>query len=177
MLPSRSITRLCGKRSVPAPKLLSSLPEASNSSTGASALSAQELAPQRSATQMWPSRSRSTALVEPQARPSGILKKFSMVRYGFGCELGAAPGWARAAARAMIGTAASAARRFTMGMTAPPDTLFHSAGGACFSLPKLSSACHLSLAISHFPSDNNLHEEYQDCCSGPIPAGFRRLGG
>src|ERR1039458_9829250 len=88
MLPSRSTTRLCGKSSTPAPKLLSSLPVESNSRTGASGLSAQELAPQRSATQMWPSRSRSTALVEPQTRPSGILKKFSTVRYGLGCELG-----------------------------------------------------------------------------------------
>src|ERR1035438_7392057 len=126
MLPSRSTTRLCGKSSTPAPKLLSSLPVESNSRTGASGLSAQELAPQRSATQMWPSRSRSTALVEPQTRPSGILKKFSTVRYGLGCDLGVAPGWAKAAARAMTGSAASAARRFTIGMTGPPDALFHS---------------------------------------------------
>src|ERR1019366_7174676 len=126
MLPSPSTTRLCGKSSMPAPKLLRSLPEESNSRTGASGLSAQELAPQRSATQMWPSRSRSTALVEPQERPSGSLKKFSMVRYGLGCELGAAPGWAKAAARVMTGNAVRNARRFTIGMTGPPCALFHS---------------------------------------------------
>src|ERR1035441_3662780 len=117
MLPSRSTTRLCGKSSTPAPKLLSSLPVESNSRTGASGLSAQELAPHRSATQMWPSPPRSTALVEPQARPSGILKKFSMVRYGLGCELGAAPGWAKAAARVMAESTANHARRFTISMT------------------------------------------------------------
>src|SRR5690348_9320645 len=39
-----------------------------------------------------PSRSISTALVDPHMRPSGSLNQLSMVRYGSGCEFGA---WAK----------------------------------------------------------------------------------
>src|ERR1035441_1485016 len=49
-----------------------------------------------------------------------------MVRYGLGCELGAAPGWAKATARVMTGNAARNARRFTIGMAGAPCALFHS---------------------------------------------------
>src|SRR5512142_250648 len=75
---------------ISAPKLFSSFPEASNLRIGGSLLPAHELAPQRSATQMLaPSRSISTALVDPHMRPSGSLNQLSMVRYGSGCEFGA----------------------------------------------------------------------------------------
>ena len=44
--------------------------------------------PQRSATQtLTPSRSMSTAFVEPQVRPSGKLAQFSIARCGLGAEL------------------------------------------------------------------------------------------
>src|SRR6478752_7409061 len=44
--------------------------------------------PQRSPTQtLVPSGSMATALVEPQARPSGRVPQFSIERYGFGSEL------------------------------------------------------------------------------------------
>ncbi len=76
----------CGKTATPVPKLWTSLPDSSNLSTTGSgdiwplALSQQVLAPQRSATQIdLPSLSMSTALVEPQVRPSGSLNWFSMV--------------------------------------------------------------------------------------------------
>jgi len=42
----------------------------------------------RSARQtLTPSRSMSTAFVEPQVRPSGNLAQFSIARYGLGAEL------------------------------------------------------------------------------------------
>ena len=66
---------------MPWPKLVTSLPEASNFRIDGEldicpvARSRHEFAPHRSATQMLrPSRSISTALVAPQVRPSGILK-------------------------------------------------------------------------------------------------------
>jgi hypothetical protein len=70
----------CGKINRPSPKALTSLPEASNLRMGGSFLPAQLFAPQRSATQMLlPSRSISTALVEPHVRPSGSFAQFSTV--------------------------------------------------------------------------------------------------
>jgi hypothetical protein len=78
----------CGNTIKPLPKLRTSVPEASNFSTVSRSDPRQVFAPQRSATQIdRPSRSISTALVEPQVRPAGILKKFSTVRYGFGASL------------------------------------------------------------------------------------------
>jgi hypothetical protein len=66
---------------MPVPKLCTSLPDSSNlriTGNGDIAFlvrSQQVLAPQRSPTQIdLPSLSMSTALVEPQVRPSGILK-------------------------------------------------------------------------------------------------------
>src|ERR1700733_4455840 len=77
----------CGKTNSPAPKLVTALPAASNLMIGARAEPAQELAPQRSATHtLVPSRSMSTALVEPHARPSGSVAQFSIERYGLGSE-------------------------------------------------------------------------------------------
>src|SRR5438105_7744938 len=90
----------CGKSSSPAPKLLTSLPAASNLRIGGSGESEQAnglpgfiseggaKAPQRSATQtLTPSASMSTALVEPHIRPSGSFAQFSIARYGLGAEL------------------------------------------------------------------------------------------
>src|SRR5260370_26478473 len=74
---------------MPEPKLFTSLPDESNLRMDGSVLPAQLFAPHRSATQMLlPSRSISTALVEPQGLPSGSFAQFSTVRYGLGCELG-----------------------------------------------------------------------------------------
>ncbi len=71
----------CAKAIIPAPKLFTSFPDASNFSTGSSgdilpvAGSAQLFTPHRSATQTErPSLSMSTALVEPHVRPAGSLK-------------------------------------------------------------------------------------------------------
>src|SRR5262245_27312938 len=96
MLPSFSIQIPCGKRSMPAPKLLSNLPDGSNSRTGDRLEPAHELTPHRSATQMWPLGAMKTALLDPIVRPGGSWNHFSTVRYGFGCELGLASGWADA---------------------------------------------------------------------------------
>ena len=73
MAPSTCIP--CGKIIVPAPKLFTSVPEASNFRMESSFESRHVFAPHRSPTQIdLPSRSTPTALVEPQVRPSGILK-------------------------------------------------------------------------------------------------------
>ena len=79
----------CGKMSSPLPKLFTSFPDESNfRMVGSSEISPvarfrHVLAPHRSATQIdRPSRSMSTALVDPQVRPSGIFAQPSMVRYG-----------------------------------------------------------------------------------------------
>src|SRR5580658_9923681 len=90
----------CGATNIPEPKLLSTLPSASNLNTtsiflisrGAvepsTAASRQLLAPQRSATQIdLPSRSISMALVDPIFLPSGNLAQCAMVRYGFDASL------------------------------------------------------------------------------------------
>src|SRR6266511_4960923 len=84
----------CGKTNIPAPKLLTSLPDASKWKTVSNfdispfVASQHELALQRSATQMVrPSLSMSTALVEPHVWPSGSLKMFPAVSYGFGRSL------------------------------------------------------------------------------------------
>src|SRR5215471_16757601 len=87
ILPSLSTQIPCGKINMPEPKLLTRLPEGSNLSTGSSVLPAQLLAPHRSATQMLlPSRSISTALVDPHILASGSFAQFSIVRYGLGYE-------------------------------------------------------------------------------------------
>src|SRR5262245_15687841 len=109
----------CGNSSNPAPKLFTSLPEAANLRIGGSGESEQAnglpglisdggaKAPQRSATQtLTPSGSMSTALVEPQARPSGNFAQFSIERYGLGAELvGATVCAVASAARMPIATA------------------------------------------------------------------------
>ena len=88
MLPSRSTWAPCGKIIRPEPKLLTSVPDASNFKTGSSVEPRQVFAPHRSPTQIdLPSRSTSTALRDPHFRPSGILKKPAIVRYGFGKSL------------------------------------------------------------------------------------------
>src|SRR4029079_9966385 len=83
----------CAKATMPAPKLFTSLPLASNLSTGSSGdilpvASAHLFSPQRSATQMdIPSLSTSTALVEPHLRPSGSFSGSLIVSYGLGRSL------------------------------------------------------------------------------------------
>src|SRR5436190_18320013 len=72
---------------MPAPKLLTSLPEASNRRTGSTVglVGQPLLPPHRSATQIdFPSLSTSIALIAPHIRPSGSWKWFSTVWYGFG---------------------------------------------------------------------------------------------
>src|SRR6185503_13167131 len=88
MLLSLSTVIACGDRINPAPKCATTFPVASNLSIGSSVELRQLFVPQRSATQMlFPSRSISTALVEPQVRPSGSFAQPSIVRYGFGRSL------------------------------------------------------------------------------------------
>src|SRR3974390_32779 len=90
----------CGNTGAPTPKLFTRPPAASNFRTGGNGESEQAKGrpgfimegganePQRSATQtLTPSRSMSTAFVEPQPRPSGNLAQFSIARYGLGAEL------------------------------------------------------------------------------------------
>src|SRR5262245_31857476 len=84
----------CANAIIPAPKLFTSLPEASNLSTESSgdiapvAGSAQLFTPQRSPTQIdRPSLSISTALVDPHVRPAGSWKMFVPGWYGFGRSL------------------------------------------------------------------------------------------
>src|SRR6476660_2599582 len=74
----------CGNTNMPPPKLLSSFPDASNFRIDGRLDPAHELAPQRSATHRPPSRSISTALVDPHILLSGSLNQFSTVRYGLG---------------------------------------------------------------------------------------------
>ena len=75
MLPSLSTCIPCGKIIVPAPKLFTSVPEASNFRMESSFESRHEFAPHRSPTQIdLPSLSTATAFVEPHVRPAGILK-------------------------------------------------------------------------------------------------------
>src|SRR5260370_41298962 len=73
---------------------------------------AQLLAPQRSYAHMCPLGAIPTPAVAPHVLPSGSLKKFSTVRYGFGWELG----WARTSPPDMAITAI--ANR--SGIAAPP---------------------------------------------------------
>src|SRR5207249_10752968 len=98
-----------GNTNRPAPKLVLSRPDSSNSRTTGRLEPAQVFAPHLSATQMdLPSRSTSTALVAPHARPAGIFAQPSTVRYGLG---GALAGGASAAPAATAAAATSAAMR------------------------------------------------------------------
>src|ERR1700704_4440297 len=75
---------------MPAPKLFTSLPDASNLRIGSTLGESRHalLPPHRSATQMLlPSLSISTALSDPHFRPSGSCAQFSTVRYGLGASL------------------------------------------------------------------------------------------
>src|SRR6185503_5206710 len=81
---------------IPAPRLLTILPDESNLTSGATLEPSQVAAPHLSKTQtLAPSRSMSIPAVEPTFLPSGNLKKLSTVRYGLGWEFGA---WARTCA-------------------------------------------------------------------------------
>src|ERR1043166_3644725 len=112
----------CGNTNRPWPNPFRNVPDASNFKIGGKTEPSQTkgspglacdgrvkpFTPQRSATQtLEPSRSISTPPVAPQARPSGIVPQFAIVRYGLGAEFVGATLWASAAA---AHTAASAAK-------------------------------------------------------------------
>src|SRR5262245_32892799 len=78
-LPSRSTSMPCGKTNLPAPKLLTSLPDGSNSNTESMFDPSHVLAPHRSATHTLPFGATSMALVDPHARPSGSCPQRSIV--------------------------------------------------------------------------------------------------
>src|SRR5512138_2665369 len=118
MLPSRSTWMPWANAIIPAPKLLMSLPVESNFSTGSSgdiapvAGLAQLFAPQRSPTQIdLPSLSMSTALVDPQVRPSGSLKTLTPAWYGLGKSLVGAEVACAKARHPDIATAATTSAR------------------------------------------------------------------
>src|SRR5580658_4724513 len=74
-----------GKMNIPEPKLLTKLPFESNLRMGSNLEPAQLFVPQRSPTQMLlPSRSMSTAEVEPQVLPAGSFAQPSIVWEGLG---------------------------------------------------------------------------------------------
>src|SRR6516164_2345470 len=80
-LPSRSANRPCGQLIMPAPKLVTNLPEASNFWIGAIFEPSQVFAPHRSNTQtLVPSRSMSTPIACPHTRPSGSFAQLSTAR-------------------------------------------------------------------------------------------------
>src|SRR5688500_5436834 len=91
---------------MPAPKLLTSLPEASNFRIGSTFPSKQLcvrsralVAPQRSPTQsLAPPLSASTPLTAPHIRPSGNIAQPSIIRYGLAYEFGSALVWTQARA-------------------------------------------------------------------------------
>src|SRR3970040_2290769 len=77
-----------GKFRIPGANDVPRLPFASNLRIAGRFEPVHEFCWQRSATQMLtPSRSISTALVEPQVRPSGSLAQPVIVSYGFGRSL------------------------------------------------------------------------------------------
>src|SRR5687768_17316381 len=72
---------------MPAPRLFTTVPEASNFTSGAVLEPLQVVLAHRSNAQMLrPSRSTSIPAVPPSFRPSGILKWFGSSRYGFGYD-------------------------------------------------------------------------------------------
>src|SRR5437763_1491340 len=80
----------CGDTIIPAPKLFTSFPFASNFRIGLTVGLSRHplLAPHRSATHtLLPSLSMSTALSDPHLRPSGSWAQSATVRYGFGASL------------------------------------------------------------------------------------------
>src|SRR5262245_30555315 len=109
-LPSGSTWMPWGNTKRPPAKLFTSLPSASNLRSTARLESPQLFAPHLSATQIdRPSRSISTALVDPQVRPSGILAQPSTVEYGLGWEFG---DWASAVPTDVVTTIKAATSAF-----------------------------------------------------------------
>src|SRR5205823_1108333 len=78
--PSLSTQMPWGNTNMPAPKLLKSLPDGSNSRMGDRFEPAQLFAPHRSATHMRSFESTSTAAVDPQLLPSGSFAQPSTTR-------------------------------------------------------------------------------------------------
>src|SRR3954468_19664982 len=121
----------CGKISIPAAKLLVSVPLGSNFRiVGRLEISPvarlrQVFAPHRSATQSErPSRSISTALVDPQVRPSGIFTQPSIVRYGLSCAARNAVVEIAAIAEAKTRVGAAIARQSTTALL-PRDNVMN----------------------------------------------------
>src|SRR5882672_11143882 len=82
---SASTKMPCGKANIPLPKLLTSLPEASNFRIGSRFEPTQVFEPQRSTAQtLLPSGAISTPAVEPHWRPPGICAQLEMDWYGLG---------------------------------------------------------------------------------------------
>src|SRR5471030_894680 len=138
---------------MPAPKLLSSLPDGSNSRTGARSEPPHELTPHLSATQMWPPGATNTALVDPMVLPSGSVNQRSTVRYGFGCELA----WAYAQLSAAIN--ATSATMTDFHMTAPPERLIILQRGAIAG----AIAGLTPLTITH-----TIRPSFRELCPTPI---------
>src|SRR5882672_9184305 len=122
-----------GNMNIPPPKLLTSLPDASNLRMVGRFDPTQVFAPHLSATQMdLPSGSISTALVAPHALSSGIFAQFSTVAYGLGRSL---TGWtlpwvyappANIASAATIAGASMNLTRHECDITIPPLMLCRS---------------------------------------------------
>src|SRR5215831_10970057 len=70
---------------MPAPNHFTALPDRSNLKMGARFDSTQLRSPHLSKTQMLPSRSTSTADVDPHFLPSGYFAQPSSTRYGLSC--------------------------------------------------------------------------------------------
>src|SRR5262245_37620271 len=84
-LPSLSTCMPWGNTNIPAPNQCTALPARSNLKIGARFDPAQLRSPHLSKTQMLPSRSTSTADVDPHFLPSGYLAQPSSTRYGLSC--------------------------------------------------------------------------------------------
>src|SRR5215510_4710288 len=84
-LPSLSTCMPWGNTNKPAPNHFTALPDRSNLKIGARFDSAQLRSPHLSKTQMLPSRSTSTADVDPHFLPSGYFAQPSSTRYGLSC--------------------------------------------------------------------------------------------
>lgn len=135
MLSSRSTCRPWGYTNIPAPMLRRSLPDASNSRTGATSLPMQSDAPQRSATQTWPRESTSMALDWPRVRPCGKTPKRSSAPYGFGagaCRVAEVCVAAVPIATARTGTVRATATATVFKYVPPAPKWFGASCGAVF---------------------------------------------
>src|ERR1700690_1274336 len=148
----------CGTARSPPPKLLRSLPDASNLRIESREESLQLFFSHRSPTQIWPFESRAIALVEPHILPFGRCPNATAARYGSGNEY-AWKDWAHAtpphiAAAAMAATTRDNPIRDTRAIGIPPRERFLT--GALYSSPLFSTInLHFSIrghiSIPQFP--------------------------